>query len=382
MKPRRFVGRKFKLNNPELEKEGYPAILQVHSMIPDPADRMIYLTAQESSIDVLYTAPGKDVIIGSINYVDLLDKYTAIIPDYVITYHRIKMENMLNPEGMYDMIITVNRTYSNQALVFSLFNYMLETSKSNAKFISNYDHSLRQTTYSKIETVTNPAFSEEHALIIPWLYNDNREVTDVISCYYTDHFPLGKKSPNFEYYLLGNQNKPDRYKKYGWTDSDINRLNHDSHIYKTLSILILQYLNVYTLGEFFKWSCVGDAYKNISSEEFMEKFKDKDTVHFHALVDYLDRYIKLHNVYEGMPAIYPFNRINPNSIHFIKYTNEIDYHRLLEQFYKVGRYIIKMYFIRSQDILMITYTLLPNSFSSDDQPLTKDEIHKFLSDKK
>ena len=153
MKPRRFVGRRFVLNDPKLEKEGYVQKIQVHSMIPDPADREVYVAIYEGAIDVLYTAPGKDIILGSINYLDLLDKYTAVIPDYIITYNMIKMDNMLQPD-MYDAVITVNRTYSNQAMVFSLFNFMQNTIKQKnkePKFIPLCPNNLTDSAYAKIE---------------------------------------------------------------------------------------------------------------------------------------------------------------------------------------------------------------------------------------
>lgn len=388
MKPRRFVGRRFVLNDPELEKEGYVQKIQVHSMIPDPADREVYVTVYEGAIDVLYTAPGKDIILGSINYLDLLDKYTAVIPDYIITYNMIKMDNMLQPD-MYDAVITVNRTYSNQAMVFSLFNFMQNTIKQKnkePKFIPLCPNNLTDSAYTKIETVPNPGFTEEHALVIPWLYTDIRVRSQIISCYYSDHFPFGNVEPKFVTYLYGKEGKQSNiYYKYGWSKKDINELNEHPYIYKCLTQLIMEYLNVFVYDQTLGWYLLthGTLDQNCSSDEFIQICQDKNNPKFHDMVCYIDRYLKLVNSYEGMPIEYPFRKINPYSVHCIKYTNEIEYQRLLEQFRPLGRYILKLYFMRSKDIVLFTYTLLPNEISSPkDIVMSKDEIKKFLSIKK
>ena len=388
MKPRRFVGRKFKLNNPELEKNGYIPRLQVQSMMPDPADREVYLTVNEGAIDVLYSEPGKDTVIGSINYLDLLDKYDAIIPDYIITYNMIKMENMLQPD-MYDAIITVNRTYSNQVMVFSLFNFMQNTIKNKnkgPKFIPLCPNNLTDSAYAKIETITNPGYTEEHALVIPWLYTDIRVRSQIISCYYSDHFPYGVMTPDFVMYLFGKDcNRSNIYQKYGWFKKDIDDLNDTPYIYKCLTQLIMEYLNVYIYDHTLGWylSAHGILDKNCTSNDFIKSCEDTTSPKFHDMVNYVDRYMKLTNSYEGMPIEYPFRKINPHSVQCIKYTNELEYQRLLEQFYPVGRYVLKLYFMHSQDIVLFTYTLLPNSISSPkDMVMSKEELAKFLSVKK
>lgn len=392
MKPRRLTGRRFVLNKDRVpEDTGLAPELQVKLMKPDPINKDIIENTPLEDYQVTTVEPGTDIVKGDISYLKLLENYSAVVPDYVLTYHIIKVEPILIGEPIYDTLITVNKPYSNSAMIFSLFNFMMTTGKYKTApfFRTHCPNNLQESTYARIERIKNPSYSEEHALLVPGLYNSNIQQTEVVSCYYSDHFPLGIKNPKFVSYAFGlDRNKyKNAYDDYGWKTQDIELLNEQPYIYRKLSKLILQFLNVFVFDETIGYhleNVIQGITRNMSSDEFIKFITNTDREKRNAVICFIDRFLKLSNVYDGMPEGYPFNRINSNSIKIMKYNNEISYNDLVEKYQNQGRYILKLYFMKSKDVLLLTYKLLSDEQSMEvykNDVMSSDELNVFMSTK-
>ena len=360
-------------------------------MDPDPILTNNNITPEECVFT--FVEPGSMEPKGTIEYNKLFEMYDAIVPDFVITYNMVKVEALIGSDEIYDTIITVNKPYSGNVMVFTLFEFMMQTDVMHHYpfFKTHCPNNLLESTYAKIEKIQNPQFTQEHAAIVPWLHIGGRVVkTEVVSCYYADHFPFGIKEPRFVMNVFGTNRNNYRniYDRYGWSTDKIELLDDKPYIYSKLSELIMEYLKVYifdrTIGPGLELRHIQGGSQNMSSDEFLDLFNSSSEAKGFT-INYIDRFLKLSNVYEEMPLGFPFNKIDSSSIQIKRYTNEISYSEFLEDYYKEKRYILKMYFMKSRDVLLITYKLLPEDKSKKSystSPLTEEEKQIFLSHKK
>lgn len=347
---------------------------------------------KSSELQIIGGEPGdilcisKDGVI-TMNYEYLIENYSKIRPDYVITKHLIKMKSRRGRD-MYDLVVTVNKYVTDKdqspvIVTFDLFKWLLgltHTPKAKLPYKPDSDKS-----YISEITSLPPSLIDSDS--VPNLSMVNVVKKDISFCYLTpsESEPYiclegtwdSTTPSNWVKYVYGPKFElseyTDAYDEYGIPLQVIRILEsfdeYEEAFRQCLKTLVCRAMNLVDMVS---------VYRFYTCEEIIDIFrKHSDTANTKKIVHDISKY----NLYDCMPEI-PFRDVDLNSIEIDdtkSYTNE-EFQEYAQLMAKKNVFVARLYFENEHKIIYMLYQLKPQE--TEVPAMNDDELKTFLRRKK